>query len=206
MRIWMKRKRKKKIHPTGKHWMNGGIVSALLVCQLVCAERDRGLNGSQLQELVMEFLWLYLFGHFHYAWYLTWYALEMQYLHLKTKSTPSHVCFVCKHQVVWNSVLSEHFEVIYTGKDGLRWVTFSPENVGQLIYYYYISGDHEYIYPENQQDNNEKDNGSNHMDSLPNTPILWPISLTNCAILWQGICFRASQHCKFSLLWMKAQW
>ena len=33
-------KKTKKIHPTGKHWVNGGVVPALLVYQLVRAERQ----------------------------------------------------------------------------------------------------------------------------------------------------------------------
>ena len=137
-----------KIHPAGKHWVNDGIVPALLVYQLVRAERGRSLNGSQLPEL-----------------YFTWYALEMQYLNIKTKAQLLRGAFVCKHQVVvWNTVLSEHFEALCTGKDGLRWVTFFAENVGQLISYYYISGKLEHVYPEKQQDNNEKENGSKHME------------------------------------------
>ena len=32
----------KKIHPTGKQWVNNGIVPALLVYQLVRAEREVG--------------------------------------------------------------------------------------------------------------------------------------------------------------------
>ena len=38
-------------------------------------ERKRSLNDSKLQELAIEYLWCF-----------TWYALEMQYLHLKTKA------------------------------------------------------------------------------------------------------------------------
>ena len=88
----------------------------------------------------------------------------MQYIHLKTKAQLLTRALVCKLQVVvWNSVLSEHFEAICSGKDGLRWATFSAENVGQLISYYYISAKLEHIYPERQQDNSEKDNGSKHM-------------------------------------------
>ena len=98
--------------------------------QLVRVEREinRSLNGSQLQELSVEYLRLYGFGHFHHAWYFNWYALEIQYLHLKTETRLLTDAFVCKHQVVvWNSVLSEQFDepaVICTGKDGLRWVIF----------------------------------------------------------------------------------
>ena len=64
--------------------------------------------------------------------------------------------------------MSEHFEVICTGKDGLRWVTSSPENVGHLIsyHYIYIYGKHEHIYPEKQQDIGKKDNGSKQMKGM----------------------------------------
>ena len=50
----------------------------MLVYQLLCAERERereeggwGLICSQLQELAIEYLWLYPFGYFHYASYFT---------------------------------------------------------------------------------------------------------------------------------------
>ena len=36
--------------------------------------------------------------------------------------------------------------------------------MGQLISYNYISGKLGHIYPEKQQDNSEKDNGSKHME------------------------------------------
>ena len=161
MSIWINKKTKK-VHPTGKHWVKYGIVAALLLYQLVHAERERGRN---LNELAIKYLWLYLFGHFHCAWYFTRYSLEMQHLHLKTKAQLLPGAFVCKHQVVvWNSVLSGQFEAICTGKDGLRWVTFSAEYVGQLISYYYISEKVEHIYHEKQQDYNEKDNGSKHKE------------------------------------------
>ena len=182
--------------------------------QRVRAERGRSLN-----------LWLYLFGHFHCAWYCTSYALEMQYIHLKTKAQLLTGPFVCKHQVVvWNSVLSENFELIYTGKDRLRWVTFSAEKGGQLITNYSISGQLEHIYPEKQ--GLEKKNrmivrrtmtqktwrgmmqgegmldkiGIVHWMSLPNTPILWTTSMTSCRILPQEIYFRGSQYYKCSLV------
>ena len=143
----------------------------------------------------------------------------MQYLHIKTKAQLLTGAFVCKHQViVWNSVLSEHFEAICTGKNGFRWVTFSAENVGQLISYHYTSGKLERIYSEKQQNDSADDNGSKHMEgvlqgkgmldkigivhrmNLPNTHMLWTISVTNCRILSQDICFRGSQYYKCSVL------
>ena len=41
----------------------------------------------------------------------------------------------------------------------------SPENVGQLFSYYYISRKLEHIYPEKQQDNSE-DTGLKHMERM----------------------------------------
>ena len=38
-----------------------------------------------------------------------------------------------------------------------------------------------------------------HWISLPNIPILWTTSVTNCRILSQEICFRGSQYYKCSL-------
>ena len=197
MGIWMNKKTKTKIHPIGKHWVNNACVSAR-----ACRERERNLNGSQLQELVIKYLCLYLFGHFHYAWFFTWYAQQMQYLDLKTKAQLFAGAFVYKHEViVRNSVLSEHFEVMRTQKDGLRWIIFSTENVGRLISYYHISGKLELMYPEKQQGNSKKDNGSKQMEgvmqgegmldkigtvqwtSLPNTPVLWITSVTNYNIV-----------------------
>ena len=88
-----------------------------------------------------------------------------------------------------------------TQKDGLGWIIFTTENVGQLISYYRISGKLEHMYPEKRQDNNKKDNGSKQMVgvmqgegmldkigilqwmSLPNTPILWIISVTKYNIV-----------------------
>ena len=84
----------------------------------------------------------------------------MQYIHLKTKAQLLAGAFVGKHQVVVCNSVFWSFEAICTGKDGLRWVTFSAENVGQLIYFYYISGKLEHIYPEMQEDNSQKDDGS----------------------------------------------
>ena len=40
MSIWIKKN--EKIHPTGMHWVKDGIVTALLVYQLVRAEREAG--------------------------------------------------------------------------------------------------------------------------------------------------------------------
>ena len=77
----------------------------------------------------------------------------------KQKHSFSQGAFVCKHED-----LSEHFEVVCNQKDGLRWVIFSPENVGQLISYYHISAKLEHIYPEKQQNNSKKDNGSKQME------------------------------------------
>ena len=64
------------MHPPGKHWVNDG---------------ERGGREPEWFKAArtcnpIEYLWLYLFVHFHYAWCFTWYALEMQYLHLKTKA------------------------------------------------------------------------------------------------------------------------
>ena len=77
----------------------------------------------------------------------------------KQKPSFSQGAFVCKHED-----LSEHFEVVCTQKDGLRWVIFSPENLGQLISYNHISARLEHIYPEKQQNNSKKDNGSKQME------------------------------------------
>ena len=77
----------------------------------------------------------------------------------KQKPSFSQGAFVCKHED-----LSEHFEVVCTQKDGLRWVIFSPENLGQLISYNHISARLEHIYPEKQQNNSKKGNGSKKME------------------------------------------
>ena len=136
MTIWIK---KTQCTQLGERWDCASIAS---VSACVCRERGRGPN-----------LWLYLFCHFHCAWYFTTLLLTGD--------------FVCKHQVVvWNSLLSEHFKAVYTDKDGLRWATFSAEYVGQLISYQYISGKLEHIYHEMQQDDSEKDNGPKHMEGV----------------------------------------
>ena len=77
----------------------------------------------------------------------------------KQKHSFSQGAFVCEHED-----LCEHFEVVCTEKDGLRWVIFSPENMGQLISYCHISAKHEHIYPEKQQNNSKKDIGSKQME------------------------------------------
>ena len=133
----------------------------------------------------------------------------------KQKHSFSQGAFVCKHED-----LSEHFEVVCNQKDGLRWVIFSPENVGQL---FPIT-----IYLQNLSTSTLKSNriivrrtmaqnkwrrmmqvegmldkiGIVHWMSLSNTPILWItlLYLTNCTILPQEICFRGSQCYKCSLL------
>ena len=80
----------------------------------------------------------------------------MRYLGLKTKAQLLTGAFVCKHQVASCCLRLSFVFVkqagICTGKGGMRWVIFSPEHVGQLISYHYISGKLEYIYPEKQQD------------------------------------------------------
>ena len=73
----------------------------------------------------------------------------------KQKHSFSQGAFVCEHED-----LSEHFEVVCTQKDGMRWVIFSPENMDKLISYYHISAKLEHIYPEKQHNNSKKDNGS----------------------------------------------
>ena len=50
----------------------------------------------------------------------------------------------------------------WTEKDHI----FSPENVGRLFSHYYISGKLEHIYPEKQQDNSDKDNGSKYTEGM----------------------------------------
>ena len=79
----------------------------------------------------------------------------------KQKYSFSEGDFVSKHED-----LSEHFEVVCNQKDGLRWVIFSPENVGQLISYYHISAKLEHIYHEKQQNNSKKDTCSKQMEEV----------------------------------------
>ena len=77
----------------------------------------------------------------------------------KQKHSFSRDAFVWKHEDLF-----EHFEVVCTQEDGLRWVIFSPENLGQLISYNHISTRLERIYPKKQQENSMKDNGSKQME------------------------------------------
>ena len=138
----------------------------------------------------------------------------------KQKHSFSKVLFVWKHQVVvWNTVFSEHFEDLRTGKDGLRWVTFFCWKCGSVNF-------HITIYLENLSTSILKSKrvivwrtmahntwrgmmqGKEMLDkisivhwmSLPNTPILCPTSVANCGILSQEICFRGSQYYECSLL------
>ena len=108
----------------------------MLVYQLLHAEGGGGLICSQLQELVKGNIFI-----------------------SKQKHSFSLGAFVCEHED-----LSEHFEVVCTQKDGLRWIIFSPENMGQLISYYHIPAKLEHIYPKKQQNNSKKDNGSKQME------------------------------------------
>ena len=81
-------------------WMMGLCQHCLCISLCMHREGDKGLNVSQLQEL-----------------YFTWCAIEMQYLNLKTQARLLRGAFACKHQVVvWNTVLSEHFEALRTGR------------------------------------------------------------------------------------------
>ena len=149
---------------TTPNWWD--FASTACVSVRVCRKRDRSLNESQLQQLSIGYLRLYVFGHFHHAWYFNLYALEIQYFHLKTEAKLLTIAFVCNQQVViWNPVLSEQFDMHWQGwteKDHI----FSPENVGRLFSHYYISGKLEHIYPEKQQDNSDKDNGSKYMEGM----------------------------------------
>ena len=212
------------LHPTDE------TVPALLVYQLERVEIYIyiyiyiSLNGSQLQKLSVEYLRLYEFGHFHHAWYFNWYALEIQY-HNIFISKQKHgfslmflfasIKLLSETQFCLSNLMSRQLYVLQGWAEMGH--IFSPENVGQLFSYYYISGKPEYIYPEKQQDNSG-DNGPKHMEgmvqeegmldkicivhwmSLPNTPILWTTSIINCTILSQEICFRATQCYKCRLL------
>ena len=80
-------KNENKRHPTGKHWVNDGVVPALPVYQLVRAEREVGAwmvhRWKNLRSTIFGCTYLVTS---HCAWYFIWYALEMQCLHLTTKA------------------------------------------------------------------------------------------------------------------------
>ena len=130
----------------------------------------------------------------------------------KQKHSFSQGAFVCEHED-----LSERFEVVCTQKDGLRWVIFSPENMGQLISYYHNMStstlkSNRVIVRRTVAQNKWRGMmqvermldkiGIVHWMSLSNTHILWItlLYLTNCTIFSQEICFRGSQCYKCSLL------
>ena len=157
MSIWINKERKK-IHSTGKHWVNNACVSAP-----VCRERERRGDGGWYVHSFKN-LWSSIFD----CTPLVISTMLRTSLNMpekgnifisKQKPSFSQGAFVCKHED-----LSEHFEVVCTQKDGLRWVIFSPENLGQLISYNHISARLEHIYPEKQQNNSKKDNGSKQME------------------------------------------
>ena len=114
------------MHPSGKHRVKNACVSAR-----ACRERGSWMIHS------FKNLWSSNYGSTSLVTSTmlgTWYALDIQYLHLKTKAQLLACAFVCKHEViVWDSVLSDHFKVICNRKDGLRWGILSPENVSQFI-------------------------------------------------------------------------
>ena len=161
MSIWIN-KNDKTIHSTGKHWVNNACVSAP-----VCRERDRerergGVLGADMFTASRTCDRVSLTTPLVISTMLCT-SLSMpekgNIFISKQKHSFSQGAFVCKHED-----LSEHFEVVCNQKDGLRWVIFSPENVGQLISYYHISVKLAHIYPEKQQNNSKKDNGSKQME------------------------------------------
>ena len=87
---------------------------------------------------------------------------------LNSQKTPHTSPFRASYGVSFVSISTEIDRVIKgfycTQKDGLRWVTFSPENMGQLISYYLISAKLDHIYHEKQQNNSKKDNGSKQLE------------------------------------------
>ena len=158
MSIWINKKRKNNIYSTGKHWVNNASVSAP-----ACRERERRVDGGWYVHIFNN-LWSSIFD----CTPLVISTMLRTSLSMpekgnifisKQKHSFSQGAFVCEH-----GDLSEHFEVVCTQKDGLRWVTFSPENMGQLISYYHISAKLEHIYPEKQQNNSKKDNGSKQLE------------------------------------------
>ena len=160
MSIWINKKRKNNIYSTGKHWVNNACVSAPACRE---RERERRVDGGWYVQSFKN-LWSSIFD----CTPLVISTMLRTSLSMpekgnifisKQKHSFSQGAFVCEHDD-----LSEHFEVVCTQKDGLRWVTFSPENMGQLISYYHISAKLEHIYPEKQQNNSKKDNGSKQLE------------------------------------------
>ena len=158
MSIWINKKTEKTIHSTGKHWVNNACVSAP-----ACRERERRRDGAWYVHSFKN-LWSSIFD----CTSLVISTMLRTSLSMpekgnifisKQKYSFSQGAFVCEHEY-----LSEHLEVVCTQKDGLRWVIFSPENMGQLISYYHISAKLEHICPEKQQNNSKKDNGSKQME------------------------------------------
>ena len=158
MSIWINKKRKNNIYSTGKHWVNNACVSAP-----TCREREMRVDGGWYVHSFKN-LWSSIFD----CTPLVISTMLRTSLSMpekgntfisKQKHSFSQGAFVCEHDD-----LSEHFEVVCTQKDGLRRVTFSPENMGQLISYYHIFAKLEHIYPEMQQNNSKKDNGSKKLE------------------------------------------
>ena len=148
----------KTIHSTGKNWVNNACVSAT-----ACRETERREDGGWYVHSFKN-LWSSIFNcTLLVISTMLRTSLSMpekgNILISKQKHSFLQGAFVCKYED-----LSEHFEVVCSQKDGLRWVIFSPEIVGQLISYYHISAKLEHIYPENQQNNSKKDNGSKQME------------------------------------------
>ena len=140
----------------------------MLVYQLLCAERERERRGDggwyvhsfkNLRSSIFDCTPLVISTMLRTSLSMPEKGNIFMIFISKQKHSFSRGAFVCKHED-----LSEHFEVVCNQKDGLRWVIFSPENVGQLISYYHISAKLEHIYPEKQQNNNKKDNGSKQME------------------------------------------
>ena len=155
MSIWINKKNEKTIHSTGKHWVNNACVSAP-----ACRERGDGAwyvhSFKNLWSSIFDCTPLVISTMLRTSLSMP----EKSNIFIsKQKHSFSQGAFVCEHED-----LSEHFEVVCTQKDGLRWVTFSPENMGQLISYYHIYAKLEHIYPEKQQNNSKKDNGSKQME------------------------------------------
>ena len=190
------------IHSTGKHWVNNACVSAP-ACREREREREREEGGRGWYVHSFKNLWSSIFD----CTPLVISTMLRTSLSMpekgnifisKQKHSFSQGAFVCEHED-----LSEHFEVVCTQKDGLRWVIFSPENMGQLISYT--------IYLQTLSTSTLKSSrtivrrtmaqnkwrgimqveglldkiGIVHWMSLSNTPILWItlLYLTNCTIL-----------------------